>query len=191
MGWSDEQKRIFKVRLYLIGLAALIGGPILLLGPLLPRVGQSIARDASQPEAPRNLFRVAQIQAATMRPEQAERTLARFFELFADEAALDFSPAAEGTGEWVLQKHWPGGVGEGGFTPWLFPEGKDPGAVVQAADAQTLGLALDAYGELLEDRKHYEQASRIYLCLANMWPENSEVQLLGEDGIKRAIMRIY
>tara|TARA_R110002072_G_scaffold44333_1_gene124149 strand:- start:251 stop:385 length:135 start_codon:yes stop_codon:yes gene_type:complete len=30
-----------------------------------------------------------------------------------------------------------------------------------------------------------------HLCLANMWPENSEVQLLGEDGIKRAIMRIY
>jgi len=191
MGWSDEQKRILKVRLYLIGLAALIAVPILLLGPLLPRVGRSIERDASQPESPLRLLRVAQIQAATMRPLEAEGTLARFFELFADEEALDFSDPAYGTGEWVLQKHWAGGIGEGGFTPWLFPDGKDPSAVVRAADPRTLGLALDAYGELLEDRKQYKQASRIYLCLANMWPENSEVQLLGEDGLKRAYVRIY
>lgn len=191
MAWSDEQKRELKVRMYLIGLAALIVVPILLLGPLLPRVGQSIARDAKHPEAPKRLLRVAQIQAATMRPDDAERTLARFFELFADEAALDFSEVEEGTGEWELAKHWPGGITEGGFTPWLFPEGKDPSALVQAADARTLGLALDAYGELLEDKKEYTRASRIYLCLANMWPEDSEVQLLGEDGIKRAVVRIY
>jgi hypothetical protein len=191
MAWSDEQKREFKIRLYLICAAALFVVPILLLGPLLPRVGKSVARDATNPEAPLRLLRVAQIQAATMRPDDAEQTLARFFELFADEDALDFSEVESGTGEWELVKHWPDGITEGGFTPWLFPEGKDPSAVVQAADPLTLGLALDAYGELLEDKKQYNRASRIYLCLANMWPENSEVQLLGEDGIKRAVVRIY
>lgn len=191
MTWSDEQKKDWKLRLSLLGLAVIIATPFMTLGPLLPRVGSHYATNAKDEGAPKRLLQVALIQANTMRPKEAEKTLERFFELFADEDAYDFREVVAGEGEWKVHKHWPEGLQDEGFTPWLFPEGKDPSAVVQAADSETLALALDAYGELLEDRKEYPQTSHVYTCLANMWPENSEGQLLGEAGVKRALVRTY
>jgi hypothetical protein len=190
MARSEEQKKDLKFKLYVAAFLAMAAAPILILGPALPGIMKKYEADPTHPDSAKRMLICIQIQWNTMRGEEAKKNLEKWIEIFVDEESKDFDGVMSGSGEWVMKKYEMGdGLLEEGFTPWLFPEGKPPAK--QSASDDLVGEALDLYAKMLEDQKEYPKAAHICVCLANMWPNDSESQLLGEDGIKRAAIRSF
>lgn len=191
MARSDEAKKDLKFKMYVAGCLILLAIPIVALGPGLSSIGNKFIKKPHQPNAARNLLIVAQIQNNSMRSDQAKKTLETWFTLFIEEESRDWDDVMNGGGEWQMAKYNMGdGLEEQGFTPWLWPEGKVAPLGTPAND-DLVGEALDLYGSIIEEQKDYPHAAHIYVCLANMWPNDSETQLNGEAGIKRAAIRSF
>ncbi|MBL4846315.1 MAG: hypothetical protein JKY65_12370 [Planctomycetes bacterium] len=193
MARSEESKKDLKFRAYVVVFLLILAAPVVVLGPGVPRQIKKYAADPLQPDAAKNMLTCIVIQNETMRGDAAKKNLEKWIELFVDEDAYDFSGVMEADGEWVIKKYdMKEGLQEEGFTPWLFPDGSKPDARVAASD-DLVAEALDLYGIMLEDRKgnNYPIAAHIYVCLANMWPDDSVGQLAGEAGIKRCVIRSF
>ena len=190
MARSEEQKKDLKFKLYAALTIAIIAAPILALGPLLPRILKSYETKPTHPDSPKRMLMCIQIEANTMRAESARKNLEKWITLFVEEDSRDWEAVMSGTAEFTMMKYdMNNGLLEQGFTPWLFPEGR-PAPVAKANDA-LVAEALDLYGTLLEDTKEYPRAAHIFICLANMFPQDSVGQLAGEDGYKRCAVRSY
>jgi len=190
MARSEEQKKDLKFKLYVAGFLTIIAIPILALGPMLPRIIKKYETTPTHPDSAKRMLMCIQIQASTMRADEARKNLEKWITLFAEEESRDWEPVMSGTAEFTMMKYEMGdGLSEQGFTPWLFPESR-PAPVVAANDA-LLGEALDLYGTMLEESKDYPKAAHIFICLANMFPQDSIAQLAGEDGHKRCSIRSY
>jgi hypothetical protein len=191
MARSEEQKKDLKFKLYVAVSLAIILIPILALGPMLPKIIRKYESTPTQPDSAKRMLLGIQIQASTMRADAAKKNLEKWITLFVEEDSRDWDAVMDGSGEFTMKKYEMGdGLLEQGFTPWLWPDTERPAPVASAND-KLVAQALDLYGVLLEDAKEYPKAAHIYVCLSNMFAQDSEGQLAGEAGFKRCAIRSF
>lgn len=191
MARSEEQKKDLKFKLYVLGFLAMVGIPIVAIGPMLPNIIAKYEKTPTHPDSAKRMLIAIQIQNSTMRAEAAEKNLVKWITLFVDEESYEWDAVMDGTGEFTMQKYGMGeGLEERGFTPWLWPETERP-APVKPANQELVAEALDLYATMLEDKKEYPKVAHIYVCLANMFTQDSPGQLTGEDGFKRCAIRSF
>lgn len=182
---SEQQREDLKTKIGILAFVVAIGGPIVLAGPLLPKVVDHYRENAkTDPSAPKRLYQAAVIMGMTMRKEEGLKLLEEWYLLFADDhaAGVDFSgplqddPLHRGDYYcyWVVDA-----------LPGARP---DP---VQVADRELIGKVLARIAKYYEDERQYINSSHIYACLYHLWPDGSLAYSEGADGRKRAIQRSY
>lgn len=140
----------------------------------LPSEVDRIVAAPTDAESPERFYRCASDLRALRRAGEARRALELWIGLYASEADRDWGPVLSGKAEFNCFKY---GLKEGllerGFAPWLHP-GKEKAAPVAPVPDALLGRVLLEYVELLEEKREYERAAHLVVCLLNFWPEDSE-----------------
>ncbi len=189
---SEEQKKDLKMRLTLGALALAVVGPLLLAGPLLPKVVDRYRANPSDPNAPTVFYYAGKLMISTFRKEQGVAVLEDAYILFGDDHAVE-DGGIEFTGELVEDTTFRGDEMGYYYLPWVVdrqPDGIRP-EPSQVADRELIGKILLAVADALEDERKYKQCRHVYACLFHLWPEGSELHQASADARLRAIMRSY
>lgn len=190
---SEEQKKDLKFKVVAGTFILIVGGTLLAIGPLLPKVMENTRKHKTEANAPARYYYIGLIYTYTFRKEQAKKVFDEFWLLYGDDTtneSLDWEAVAVDS---AFKEDEPY------YMPWIVrtmnekdpPEDRPAPVRTGAKERELLGKVLAIQAKYFKDKRSYYESDHLYSCLNSLWPAGSEAQKIGADGIKNKKMRSF